>query len=448
MKDLTRSILALAPGLLLSFCVGSAPVMAAEDGDAATWPAFRGHDLNGLSTEPIPTEWGPEAILWKTEIEGRGHSSPIVWGNRIFLTTAIEGDEIEGAGPPTHTFSGQEFKHPMAVAGNRHHTMKVMALDTASGEILWSQIAYEGPVYDDRHQDSSYASPTPVTDGKRVYAYFGSEGVYAYDFDGEPVWKTDIGDIKTVGLGVASSPVLFEELIIFQADEDSGEDSFIAALDTATGKEAWRTPRPVQVSWATPRIVEHDGRVEMLTSGNEWVISYDPSTGKELWRAPGLENNAIHVPLVIDDLVIFTSGYPEKMSFAMRLGGEGELGKDARVWQYEKGTAYMPSNLLVDGLLYLTNDGGVITCLDARTGGVVYEGGRAVGGRFAASLVGIDGKVLQINQDGDAAFIKAGREHEVIATGELGEQVWATPAIAGGRIYVRGNQHLFAIGKK
>ena len=266
--------------------------------------------------------------------------------------------------------------------------------------------------------------------------------------DGEPVWERDIGDIKTVGLGVGTSPVLTGGLLIIQADEDSGDDSFIVALDAATGKEVWKRERPVQASWGTPIVVEHGGQKQLLTTGYEYVISYDPADGREFWRAKGLQNNAIHTPMTVGDLAVFTSGYPGKVVFAIPLDSRGDLtDSDPRVWTYRKGTGYVPSNLLYEGLLYLTNDGGVITCLDARTGEVVYEGGRLpIRGRYSASMVGGGGRILMVNTDGDAAMMRAGREHEVLGSFSLGEPVWATPAIVGDRLYVRAREHLFALG--
>ena len=436
--------------ILIATALAAAPALVA--GAASNdWTGFRGADGSGVARSGP----GPAAdltlernLLWKTKVEGRGHSSPVIAGGRVFLTTAIVGEPIPGAGPPDHTFGGQPFVHPQATDGNRHHTMKVLGLDADSGDVLWSHTAYAGRVFDDRHSESSYASPTPVTDGERVYAYFGSEGVYAYTMDGEPVWERDIGDIKTVGLGVGSSPVLTGGLLIILADEDSGDDSFIVALDAATGEEVWKRKRPVQASWATPIVVEHGGQKQLLTAGYEYVIAYDPADGSELWRATGLQNNAIHTPMTVGDLAVFTSGYPGKVVFAIRLDSRGDLtDSDSRVWTYRKGTGYVPSNLLYDGLLYLTNDGGVITCLDARTGEVVFEGGRLpIRGRYSASMIGGGGRILMVNTDGDAAIMRAGREHEVLGTFSLGESVWATPAIVGDRLYVRGREHLFALG--
>ena len=445
----TRSLPALLAPTMLAAGLLAIPVVATDD--AGDWTGFRGADGSGIARSGP----GPAAdldldrnLLWKAKVEGRGHSSPVVSDGKVFLTTAIVGDVIPDAAPPEHTFGGQPFVHPMAVDGNRHHTMKVIALDADQGDLLWSNTAYAGRVYDDRHSESSYASPTPVTDGERVYAYFGSEGVYAYTVDGAPVWQRDIGDIKTVGLGVGSSPVQVDGLLVILADEDSGDDSFIVALDAATGEEVWKQDRPVQASWATPVVVERDGGKQLLTSGYEYVISYDPADGTELWRAVGLQNNAIHTPMIVGDLAVFSSGYPGKVVFAIPLESRGDLTEsNPRVWTYSKGTGYVPSNLLYDGLLYLTNDGGVITCLDARTGAVVYEGGRLpIRGRYSASMVGGGGRIVMANTDGDVAIFRAGREHEVLGSFSLDESIWATPAIVGERLYIRGAEHLFALG--
>ncbi|MEM6705715.1 MAG: PQQ-binding-like beta-propeller repeat protein [Acidobacteriota bacterium] len=417
--------------------------------DAAPWPGWRGPGGNGVAGSEAPLEWSPEKnILWKTATPGRGHSSPIVWDGLIVVTTAVQGKKLDEATAPTHSFGGQEFKHPQAVGSDYEYDLKVLAYEADSGKLAWEQTAYSGPVYDDIHSESSYASPTAVTDGERVYTYFGSEGVYAYEHDGAMAWKTDIGDIRSVGLGIGSSPVLAAGKVIVQADEDSGELSFIVALDAETGEEAWRQARPVQASWTTPFVLERDGKTQILTSGNEFVIAYDAENGAEVWRSEGLKANAIHVPMTVDDVVVFSSGYPQKRTFALRLEGEGEIATEQRLWEYNKGAGYVPSPVLYDGKLYLVSDGGVVTCLDAKTGEVVYEGGRPpVRGKLTASLVVAGDRILTINENSDAVWFKAGAEYEVLATNELDEPVYATPAVAGGRIYIRGNQHLYAIGE-
>jgi outer membrane protein assembly factor BamB len=413
--------------------------------------------MSGVSNEKnLPTEWsGSQNVLWKTPIPGRGLSSPIVWGNRIFVTTAIEGEVIPGAKAPVHIVTGaggnkQEFKHPDSFGADRKHTMKVICLDGDSGKILWEQMAYEGPVYDDRHRKSSYASPTPATDGKYVFAYFGSEGLYAYDFKGRQLWKADLGKIGTVGMGTATSPILYKNLVIVQADSEEGESSFIAAFDKASGKEAWRASRKgIEVSWSTPVIARAGSRDELIAPGNQFIIAYDPQTGKELWRSKGLESNAIPTPLVGHGLVIVSAGYPSKRVLAIKLGGQDDVSKTQVAWSYDKGTAYVPSPILYGDYVYLTTDKGLITCLDAKTGELKYQGGRPpIPATFTGSLVAFEGKLLQVNDDGDAFLIQAGPEHKVLKQNSLGEAVYSTPAIAGGRIYIRGAQNLYAIGGK
>jgi outer membrane protein assembly factor BamB len=417
---------------------------------AENWPQWRGPGSQGISGETrVPLEWTPgKNIAWKVEVPGRGHSAPVVWNDRIFLTTAIEGEEVPGAKAVPHIDSGKPFLHPDSVGANRKHTYKVLAYDGNSGKLLWEQTAWQGTPYDDRHRRSSYASPSVATDGRLVYAYFGAEGVYAYDLNGKPAWQTSVGKVKTLGLGAASSPVIYRDLVILQCDDDSGEDSAIVALDAKTGKERWRTKRPVQVSWSTPVLVNvGDSRTELVTNGTEWIIGYDPATGKELWRTSGVQSNAIHTPVVGDGVVIATAGFPAKKTIAIKPGGTGDITKtDQILWTYEKGTAYVVSPILYDGLVYLLNDRGVMTALDAKTGEIKYEGGRVpVPASFMGSPIAVNGRILLTSEDGDTFVIKAGATHEVLGTNSVGEPVYTTPAISNGRIYIRGEKHLFAV---
>jgi outer membrane protein assembly factor BamB len=219
------------------------------------------------------------------------------------------------------------------------------------------------------------------------------------------------------------------------------------ALDRKTGKEVWRTSRKIELSWATPVVVKAaSGRDELVTSGNQAIIAYDPATGRELWRTKGLENNAVATPLVGDDLLVLSSGYPNKITFAVRPGGSGDV-TSAVLWRYEKGSAYVPSPILYDGLVYLLTDKGLVTCLDARTGAVHYEGGRPpVPATLMASPVVVNGKLLLMSQDGDTFVVKTGKVFEVERTNPLGEPIGASAAVAAGRLYIRGEKHLFAIG--
>jgi len=417
---------------------------------AGNWPQWRGPDGSGISNEKnLPAEWSvSKNIKWKTPIEGRGHSSPIVWGKMIFLTTAIEGEVVPGAKAAKHMMDNKEFIHPDSVGANKKHTFKVMALNRDTGKVLWDVVAFEGTPYDDRHRKSSYAASTPATDGKMVYAFFGSEGLYAYDYSGKLAWKADLGKMGTVGMGTGTSPIIFENLVIVQCDEENGEASFIIGLDKKTGKEVWRTARKVQVSWATPLLVKTAKRSELITSGTESIVSYDPATGKELWTHKGVESNAIPSPVANSEMVYLVAGFPAKIAMAIRLGASGDLTGTPNVpWKYTKGTAYVPSPILYGDYLYLTTDRGILTCIDAKTGEVKYEGGRVpVPATFTASPVAFEGKILLTSEDGDTYIVKAGPKHEVIGTNSVGEPVYASPAIADGRIYIRGEKNIYCIG--
>lgn len=416
------------------------------------WAQWRGPDGLGIAPETsYPAEWAPDKnVAWKTPVQGRGHSSPIVWGDRIFLTTSIEG----GPAPADHTAPihlGFDLKpgylHPDSVGVDRLYTLKVLAFDAQSGKLLWDRTVYEGTMYDNRHRKNTYASSTMVTDGKAAYAFFESGGLYAFDFDGKLLWKKSLGGIAKAGMGPGTSPVIFEELLILQCDQEMGGGSFIVALDRKDGREVWRHERTTRRSWATPLIVRTPARVEMITAGAEMVLAYDPRTGKQLWKANGTESHPIPSAVAGDGLVFLSAGSSAKRAMAIRLGGDGDLtDSPAIVWRYRKGTAYVPSPLLRGPYLYLMSDSGIITCIEAATGTVMYEGGRPpVPATFTASLVGYGDVLLATSEDGDTFVIKTGPTHQVVRTNSIGEPVYASLALAGGTVYIRGEKHLFAI---
>ena len=439
---------------------GRSAATGAADAAAGNWPQWRGPGGLGVSSETgLPTEWAPAAqstpavnILWKTEIPGRGHSSPIVWGDRIFVTTSFKGELVPGRKAPVHRdFSNQPgYVHPDAVDIEYKHTVKVVAIHATSGRIVWERTAYEGLMFDDHHRKNTYASPTMATDGKLAFAFFESLGIYAYDLDGSLKWHADLGGIIKAGLGPGTSPVLYENLVILQCDQEMGAGSFIVGLDRATGEEQWRTARTNRRSWATPLLVRVGDHDELIASGAESVIAYDPATGKERWRANGTQSHPIPSPVAGHGLVFMTAGSQAKRALAIRLGGSGNItDSPSIVWRYNKGTAYVPSPILYGKYLYLTTDTGLLTCLDAMTGERLYEGGRVpVPATFTASPVAFDDRLLLTSEDGETFAIKAGPAHEVLRTNSVGEPVYASPAIANGRIYIRGERHLFAIGRK
>ncbi len=422
-------------------------------GQTANWPQWRGPNGSGVSTEKnLPDQWSADKnIQWKAPLPGRGHSSPVVWGNRIFLTTDLEGEVIEGAKAVEHVRSGKVWVHPDAVSGNRKHTLKVLCLDRVTGKILWEQVAYEGTVLDDRHRKNTYASGTPVTDGKFVYAFFEAEGLYCYDFNGKLAWKTNVGKVSKVGMGPGTSPVLYKDLIILQCDiEDGGPQlSFISAVDKRTGKEVWRVKRDHRKTHATPLIVRSGNHDELITNGWETVVAYDPATGKELWSCEGVKGWGIPSPVANNEMVFMAAGYPNKRAMGIKYGGSGNItGTQNLVWSYDKGTAYVASPILYGDYLYLISDKGILTCIEAKTGKITYEGGRVpIPASFSASPVAFDGKLFLTSEDGDTFVIKAGPVHEVLGTNSLNEPVLASPAIAAGKIFIRGEKNLYCIGK-
>jgi len=418
----------------------------------SNWSQWRGDDGQGVSTETSVTlEWSAEKnVRWKTAIPGRGLSSPVVWGNRVFLTTDLEGDVVAGAKAVDHTYDGKPFKHPDSVGADRKHTLQVISIDRDTGKVLWQQTAFTGTVYDDRHRKGGYASPTPAVDGSFVFAYFGTEGIYCYDHAGKEIWKATPGKIPTVGMGPGTSPVLFENLVILQCDEDNGERSFVVAFDKKTGKQVWKTERKVQASWSTPLVVNTSTGSQLITSGNELIISYDPKTGAEIWRAKGHESNAIPSPVAGKGLIFVSAGFPVKRTLAIKATSKGDISNGNEiVWRFDKGTAYVPSTILLGDYLYLMSDRGILTCLEATTGKLIYEGGRVpVPATFTASPVAVDGRLLLTSEDGDTFVIKSGPAHQVLATNSLNEPVFASPAISNGMIFIRGEKNLYCIGGK
>jgi outer membrane protein assembly factor BamB len=446
MQRLARACALVLATAAVTASAGSVPP-AADD----NWPQWRGPEGRGVAGgTTYAEEWGPDKnVAWKIPVEGRGHSSPVIWGDFLFLTTSIKGEQVPGRTAPDHL--GFDLKpgylHPDSEAVDYKHQLKVLAFHSRTGKLLWEQTAYDGLMYDNRHKSNTYASPTIATDGKLLYAFFEAAGIYAYDFKGKQVWKSSVGNIAKAGLGPGTSPIIFENLLILQCDQEMGANSAIIALDRFSGKEVWRAERTTRRSWATPIIVQADGHPELIASGAEMVAGYDPRTGKELWRAPGVQSHPIPSAVAGHGLVYLTAGSGAKRALAIRPGGTGDISETDRVvWRYQKGTAYTASPVLQGDYLYLMSDGGIITCLDAKTGAVVYEGGRPpIGATFRSSLAAFGDRILETSEDGDTFVLRAGPKHEVLHSNSIGEPVWASLAFAHDTIYIRGAAHLFAI---
>lgn len=440
-----KSILSLL--LILSICA-SVP--------AQNWPSFRGERASGVADgQNPPTTWDAEKstnILWKRRIPGVGHSSPVVWGDRIFVTTAITSDPnsvyLDG---PTH--SGESS------ADLSKHSWRVYCLDKTSGRVLWEKTAAEGAPKAKRHLKGSQANSTPATDGKHVVAFFASEGLYCYDFAGKLLWKQDLGLLDggwtpdpESHFGFASSPVIHKHVVIVQCDTQ--KNSFIAAYDLKDGKRVWHTPREEDTAWSTPTIYEGRGRAELLVSGTNFFRGYDPMTGKELWRLADGADVKIPTPVVAEDLVFLGGGSTQAKLFfyAVRLGASGDisLGKEAEsservVWR-NRARPHIITPIVYGGYLYVCTDNGVLTQYEAKTGKRTYLerlGGK--GGSFSASPVAADGRLYFSSEDGEVFVIRAGSAYELLATNRVGEVLMATPAISTGMIILRGRNHVFGI---
>ncbi len=414
----------------------------------AGWPQWRGPDGRGQAASGAPTEWAAGAnVVWRAPIPGRGHSSPIVVGDRIFLTAAESGDPVEGAAAVIHFMGGEEFLHPDSLGADRRLKVFLMAFDRRDGALLWKRTVRSGLPYDNRHRVGSYANPTPASDGERVITWFGTQGLHAFSLTGDRVWSRDFGGVGTMGMGVGISPLLLPEagLVVVQNDVEGGEGSFIAAVDTSDGKERWRVDRDQPAGWATPISVRTEaGETLIVAMGAGNIVAYEAESGAERWRVEGLLSNAVPSPVASAEGIVFAAtGYPRKRVLALR-AGDGSL-----LWSYRKGQGYVPSPIFHRGLLYLVSDAGILTALNGRTGEVVYEGGRVpVPSRFFSSPVVAGERIYLTSEEGETHVIRTGARFSVLATNSLDEPVMASPAIVDGAIYLRGAEHLYAIAEE
>ena len=394
--------------------------MIEAEGEARKyWSQWRGPSGQGIvEGNNYPDAWSDtENVRWKVRVPGRGHSSPIVWKDRIFLTTAYDGAR-----------------------------RVVLCFDRIDGKLLWEAAVPEPQSVERVYRKNSHATATPVTDGERVYALFGNAGLIAVDFSGRHLWHHSFGTTSNYH-GPGGSPLLYKDRVIFYQDQRS--DSFIAALEATTGKLLWKTPRQETVGWGTPIAIRTGTRDEIIVSGQYAVRAYNPDTGKELWAARGSTMEVTPTPAVAHGLVFCPSGRAGP-TLAIRPGGSGDVTDTHIAWQTPRGSPFIPSPLVYGDYLYLVNDmTSIATCLEARTGKSVWQGrlGEATREGFSASPVAVDGKVFITNDNGETFVLTAGPKFDLLGVNRLNEQTLATPALVDRQWYFRTVEHLIAIGR-
>jgi outer membrane protein assembly factor BamB len=436
---------------LLAFIVLSLFTSAAYAQDR--WPQFRGTASTGVAEDPqLPDKWSAtENVAWKTDIPGLGWSSPIVWGNNVFVTSVISAGDIE---PPKKGlyFGGERYGVP-----KEEHRWMVYSVDMKTGKILWEREAHRSTPTSTRHLKNSYASETPVTDGERLYAYFGNLGLFCYDLKGNLLWKQMYEPRKTrFGWGTAASPVVHKDRIYIINDND--EKSFFAAYDKKTGKEIWKVEREIGTNWATPYVWENKRRTEIIVPATKVVRSYDLD-GKALWELKGMSTIAIPTPFSKFDLLYIASGYvgdQHRPVYAIRPGAsgdislkEGETSNEYIAWYLRQGGPYNPSPIIYGDNYYTLYDRGFFTAHDAKTGKMVYDKVRIdpAAGAFTSSPWAYNGKIFCLSEDGDTFVIQAGAEYKLVGKNSLDEMCMATPAIAQGSLVIRTASKLFRISK-
>ncbi len=424
---------------------------------AANWPSFRGPHASGVADgRALPTKWSVESsenIKWKTPIPGLAHSSPIIWGDRIFVTTVISSDPNPLLKVGLY---GESPDHPE----NVDHDFRIFCLDKKSGKITWDKSAVRAIPKTKRHIKATHANCTPATDGKYVVAFFGSEGLYCYDPDGNLQWKKDLGVLDSgpagadeLQWGFASSPIIHDgKVILFCAVRN---ESYIAAFDVRDGKEQWRTSREIDPCWATPTVHIGPGRTQVITNGYKQLGGYDFATGQELWRMRGRGDVPVPTPIVAHDLIYITNAHGgDSPVYAIRTAATGDitLSGDATsneyiAWSHMKIGNYMQTPLVYGDLLYCCRDSGILACYEAKTGQKKYRERLADNIGFTASPVAGDGKIYFASEEGDVYVIQTGPEFKLLSTNKMGEICMATPAISDGNLFFRTQKNLVAIGK-
>jgi outer membrane protein assembly factor BamB len=409
------------------------------------WPRWRGPRMDGVASDANPPiEWSEtKNVAWKVRLPGHGSSTPILWGDRLYILTAVRADGLAAPLPP---HARGESDRPPGVESAQE--FRVLAIDRATGKTIWERSAGKATPHEGKQENNSYASASALTDGEHLFAYFGSWGLYCYDLEGELLWKKDLGDMSTRnGFGEGASPALHGGILVVNWDHEG--QSFVVALDKSTGKELWRRDREEVSSWATPLVVEESGRAQVITTGTNKVRSYDLASGELIWEGPGLTLNAIPSPLASEGVVYLTSGFRGSVAYAVRLkDARGDIASSpAILWRRDRDTPYVPSPLLYDGVFYLVkSNSGILTALDAKTGEALYGPERLDPiAEIYASPVAAAGRVYLLGRDGNALVLASGRKLEVLAKSSLDDGFDASPVLSGKEMYLRGYRYLYRI---
>jgi len=416
---------------------------SAISGPVEDWANWRGPEGTGwVADADPPSTFGEDANLrWKVEIPGEGHASPIVLGDRIYVSTSVKGEAAEAVSEP---------RFPGILPPTNKYGFHVLCLDRASGRTIWNKRVHEEVPFEGVHPSTGYASISPVTDGEHVYASFGSYGIYCLDLDGNVVWQKDLGQMKILRtFGEGASPALHDKYLVVPWDHEG--DSFVAVLNKSDGSELWRRDRNEMTNWATPVVTEVNGRTQVLLSGLRSCIAYDLENGDEIWSVAGMTSNAIPTPIVGHGLAYFMTGFQRSAMVAVRLSeATGDVtDTDAVVWSNNRGAPYVPSAMLAGQRLYfLRGSNSVISCFNAIDGTPHYLGERLEIGDVYASIVGGGDRLYVCSRSGSVAVIRDGEAFELISINKLDEGINATPAIAGAELFIRGNQHLYCFASE
>ena len=436
--------------VFLLFCLAVPQTLTGSSDEAQYWPQWRGWDTTGVAKNGAPPiTWSEDQnVRWKIPISGFGLATPVVWGDYLYLLTAVKTQKKATVKEPAEgTDSARRARFNPKVA-DHYYQFQLQAIHRKSGKVAWTQTAIEALPHESTHADGSWAAHSAVTDGNRILAYFGSAGLFCYTMEGKLLWQTDFGDMRTRnGFGEGSSPAIYDDKAVVNWDHE--DQSFIVALHMKTGETLWKKDRDEPTSWSTPVIVEVDGKPQVIVNATNKVRGYDLQSGDVIWEFGGMTLNTIPTPIVSQGTLYVASGFRGNAARAVKLSGaKGDLtGTDHILWSYDRDTPYVPSMLLYDNLLYVVKTNkGILSCLDAKTGKPHYGPVRLEGiSGIYASPVGAKDHVYVVGRGGTSVVLKKGTEFQVVATNKLDDRFDASPVIVGRELYLRGHKSLYCI---